>query len=62
MCLSFENVTTINLFHSVCFKGGCCGSTNKKTVVGSWAWAWWLVTDVQRMSLEVIIHKMMTGW
>ena len=28
--------------------GGCCGSTSKKTVVGGWAWAWWLVTDVQR--------------
>jgi len=23
-------------------------------VTGSWAWAWWLVTDVQRMSLEVM--------
>ena len=33
--------------------GGCCGSTSKKTVVGGWAWAWWLVTDVQRLSLEV---------
>jgi hypothetical protein len=28
--------------------GGCCGSTNKQMVVGGWAWAWWLVTDVQR--------------
>ena len=34
--------------------GGCCGSTSKKTVVGGWAWAWWLVTDVQRLSLEVM--------
>lgn len=24
------------------------------TVVGGWAWAWWLVTDVQRLSLEVM--------
>jgi len=23
-------------------------------VTGSWAWAWWLVTDVQKMSLEVM--------
>ena len=23
-------------------------------VSGSWAWAWWLVTDVQKMSLEVM--------
>ncbi len=33
--------------------GGCCGSRSKKTRVGGWAWAWWLVTDVQRLSLEV---------
>ncbi|KAF4521165.1 hypothetical protein B566_EDAN011615 [Ephemera danica] len=34
--------------------GGCCGSTKKSTIVGGWAWAWWLVTDVQRLSLEVM--------
>lgn len=34
--------------------GGCCGSTKKRTIVGGWAWAWWLVTDVQRLSLEVM--------
>ena len=36
------------------FSGGCCGSRSKKTRVGGWAWAWWLVTDVQRLSLEVM--------
>ncbi|XP_044738157.1 flotillin-2 isoform X1 [Chrysoperla carnea] len=34
--------------------GGCCGSTKKTTVVGGWSWAWWLVTDIQRLSLEVM--------
>uniref|UniRef100_A0A8D9E4A6 Flotillin-2 n=1 Tax=Cacopsylla melanoneura TaxID=428564 RepID=A0A8D9E4A6_9HEMI len=34
--------------------GGCCGHTKKLTVVGGWAWAWWMVTDVQRISLEVM--------
>lgn len=34
--------------------GGCCGSTKRVTIVGGWAWAWWLVTDVQRLSLEVM--------
>ncbi|EDW65990.2 uncharacterized protein Dvir_GJ14117, partial [Drosophila virilis] len=33
---------------------GCCGSTKKRTIVGGWAWAWWLVTDVQRLSLNVM--------
>ncbi|KAL1454262.1 hypothetical protein WDU94_010534 [Cyamophila willieti] len=36
------------------FPGGCCGHTKKLTVVGGWAWAWWMVTDVQRISLEVM--------
>ncbi|GJQ78197.1 putative prohibitin homologues [Trypoxylus dichotomus] len=36
------------------FSGGCCGSTKRATIVGGWAWAWWLVTDVQRLSLEVM--------
>ena len=33
--------------------GGCCGTSQKTYTVGGWAWAWWLVTDVQRLSLEV---------
>ena len=37
--------------------GGCCGSRSKKTRVGGWAWAWWLVTDVQRLSLEVSMQR-----
>ncbi|CAG5044486.1 unnamed protein product [Parnassius apollo] len=32
----------------------CFGSTRKRTIVGGYAWAWWLVTDVQRISLEVM--------
>ena len=42
------------------FSGGCCGSRQKKTRVGGWAWAWWLVTDVQRLSLEV--HKSLRSY
>lgn len=38
----------------LCPPGGCCGSTKRVTIVGGWAWAWWLVTDVQRLSLEVM--------
>lgn len=39
---------------TLCCAGGCFGSSGKNMVTGSWAWAWWLVTDVQRMSLEVM--------
>lgn len=31
------------------------------TIVGGWAWAWWLVTDVQRLSLEVMTLNPMCG-
>lgn len=34
--------------------GGCCRSAAKKMVVGGWGWAWWMVTDVQRLKLEVM--------
>jgi len=34
--------------------GGCCGSTGKKKVIGGYAWAWWFVTDTQKLSLEVM--------
>ena len=27
--------------------GGCCGQRVKRTIVGGWAWAWALVSDVQ---------------
>ena len=41
------------------FAGGCFGSSGKNMVTGSWAWAWWLVTDVQKMSLEVTTMMIM---
>ncbi|KAK5599113.1 Flotillin-2, partial [Crenichthys baileyi] len=33
---------------------GCCGSDTKTYIVGGWAWAWWLVTNSQRLSLEIM--------
>lgn len=48
------NVHTVGPNEALVVSGGCCGSTNRNLVVGGWAWAWWLVTDVQRLSLEVM--------
>ncbi|KAG1714667.1 Flotillin-2 [Nymphon striatum] len=48
------NIHTVGPNEALVVSGGCCGSTGKKMVVGGWAWAWWLVTDVQRLSLEVM--------
>ncbi|KAL6047559.1 hypothetical protein STEG23_007670 [Scotinomys teguina] len=34
--------------------GGCCGSDYKQYVYGGWAWAWWCISDTQRISLEIM--------
>ncbi|XP_018569552.1 flotillin-2 isoform X1 [Anoplophora glabripennis] len=48
------NIHTVGPNEALIVSGGCCGSTKKVAVVGGWAWAWWCVTDVQRLSLEVM--------
>ncbi|XP_073999341.1 flotillin-2 isoform X1 [Rhodnius prolixus] len=48
------NIYTVGPNEALIVSGGCWGSTKKKTIVGGWAWAWWLVTDVQYLSLEVM--------
>lgn len=48
------NIHTVGPNEALIVSGGCCGSRSKSTRVGGWAWAWWLVTDVQRLSLEVM--------
>jgi len=48
------NIHTCGPNEAVIVSGGCFGSSGKNMVTGSWAWAWWLVTDVQKMSLEVM--------
>jgi len=48
------NIHTCGPNDCIVISGGCFGSSGKNMVTGSWAWAWWLVTDVQRMSLEVM--------
>uniref|UniRef100_A0A0A9YIN1 Flotillin-2 n=1 Tax=Lygus hesperus TaxID=30085 RepID=A0A0A9YIN1_LYGHE len=48
------NIYTVGPNEALIVSGGCWGSTKKKTIVGGWAFAWWLVTDVQYLSLEVM--------
>merc|ERR1711970_673208 len=48
------NIHTCGPNETLVISGGCFGSSGKNMVTGSWAWAWWLVTDVQKMSLEVM--------
>ncbi|KAK1331417.1 hypothetical protein QTO34_009371 [Cnephaeus nilssonii] len=44
----------LELCVAACSQGGCCGSDYKQYVFGGWAWAWWCISDTQRLSLEVM--------
>ncbi|XP_052833724.1 flotillin-2 [Octopus bimaculoides] len=48
------NIHTAGPDEALVISGGCWGPESKKTIVGNWGWAWWLVTDVQCISLEVM--------
>ncbi|XP_034406679.1 flotillin-2a isoform X2 [Cyclopterus lumpus] len=48
------NCHTVGPNEALVVSGGCCGSDQKTYVVGGWSWAWWLISDIQRMSLEVM--------
>ena len=38
----------------IMISGGMCGPTKRRTIVGGYVFTWWFVTDVQRLSLEVM--------
>ena len=49
------NIHTTGPNQALIVSGGCIGGREaKKIVVGSWAWAWWCVTDVQYLKLNVM--------
>lgn len=45
---------TVGPNEALVVSGGCCNSDTKNYIVGGWAWAWWLVTNSQRISLEIM--------
>ncbi|XP_045173298.1 flotillin-2-like [Mercenaria mercenaria] len=48
------NIHTVGPNEALVISGGCCGQTGRSLIVGGWGWAWWCVTDSQRISLEVM--------
>ncbi|XP_017485182.1 PREDICTED: flotillin-2-like [Rhagoletis zephyria] len=48
------NINTTGPNEALVVSGGCCTSTKKTFVVGGWAWSWWLLSNVQRISLETM--------
>lgn len=52
--MKMGNINTVGPNEALVISGGCGGSTGRKTIVGGWGWSWCLVSDVQRISLEVM--------
>jgi len=48
------NIHTVGPNEALVISGGCCGQHGKRTIIGGWAWGWWLVTNAQRLSLNVM--------
>uniref|UniRef100_A0A672RK21 Flotillin n=1 Tax=Sinocyclocheilus grahami TaxID=75366 RepID=A0A672RK21_SINGR len=48
------NCHTVGPNEALVVSGGCCGSDEKSYTVGGWAWAWWLITDIQKITLEIM--------
>ncbi|CAI5794661.1 flotillin-2 isoform X1 [Podarcis raffonei] len=48
------NCHTVGPNEALVVSGGCCGSDEKQYVYGGWAWAWWCISDTQRISLEIM--------
>ena len=38
----------------IAISGGCSSDNDKKTIIGDWGWAWWFVSDVQCLSLNLM--------
>jgi len=36
------------------FVTGGCGVSSRSIVIGDWAWAWWFVSDVQKLTLRIL--------
>ena len=48
------NCHTVGPNEALVISGGCCGNEGKKYIVGGYGWAWCLVTETQRLSLEIM--------
>uniref|UniRef100_A0A8C6SLB6 Flotillin n=2 Tax=Neogobius melanostomus TaxID=47308 RepID=A0A8C6SLB6_9GOBI len=48
------NCLTVGPNEALVVSGACCSADEKTYVVGGWAWAWWLISDSQRITLEIM--------
>lgn len=50
------NIHTAGPNEAIVISGGLCGS-GKKYIQGSWGWAWWMVSDTEKLNLNIMTVK-----
>lgn len=48
------NIQTVGPNEALIVSGGCCRPSRKQIIVGGWCWNTWMLTNIQRISLQVI--------
>jgi flotillin len=51
------NIVTVGPNEALIVSGGWSKSSSNKIIIGGWAWAWGLVSNVQKLSLEIMTIK-----
>lgn len=48
------NIQTVGPNEALIVSGGCCRPSRKQIIVGGWCWNTWMLTNIQRISLQVM--------
>lgn len=48
------NIQTVGPNEALIVSGGCCRPSRKQIIVGGWCWSTWMLTNIQRISLQVM--------
>lgn len=51
------NIITVGPHECTIVSGGCCGTEGKSYIIGGWGWAWWCVSQVDKISLRIMTLK-----
>lgn len=48
------NIQTVGPNEALIVSGGCCRPSRKQIIVGGWCWNTWMLTNIQRITLQVM--------
>lgn len=48
------NIQTVGPNEAMIVSGGCCRPSSKKIIVGGWCWNTWMLTNIQRLPLQIM--------